>query len=94
MANTTERQSPGLLVRFGVHDTDKLVSELTVEKLVQATGLSRDELVQFALRQLAERYFPGYEMDDGPLTEEQLRAIRDASPATTTPDESFTDRIF
>lgn len=32
--------------------------------------------------------------DDGPLSEEQLQAIRSASPATNTPDENFTQRLF
>lgn len=35
-----------------------------------------------------------YEEDDGPLTEEQIKAIREASAATDTPDENFTERLF
>ena len=94
MENTTERPLSGFHVRLGECDTSNLVSVGTVEKLVEATGLSKDELVHLALRQMADRYLPRYDKDDGPLTDDQLRAIRDASPATNTPDESFTDRIF
>uniref|UniRef100_A0AB39CE45 Uncharacterized protein n=1 Tax=Pseudomonas phage HRDY3 TaxID=3236930 RepID=A0AB39CE45_9VIRU len=35
-----------------------------------------------------------YEPDDGPLTDEQLEAIRAASPATDTPEELFTENLF
>ncbi|NML62848.1 hypothetical protein HHL21_17545 [Massilia sp. RP-1-19] len=94
MKNTTERTSSGFLVRFSARDTTNLVSEVTVEKLVQITGLSKDELVHLALKQMADRYLPSYEKDDGPLMDDQLRAIREGSSATSTPDESFTDRIF
>lgn len=37
---------------------------------------------------------PRYEQDDGVLTDNQLKAIRDLSPATNTPDENFTQRLF
>jgi|GEM_PF-4729586 len=37
---------------------------------------------------------PRYEKDDGPLTDNQLAAIREASPATNTPDVNFTWRLF
>lgn len=36
----------------------------------------------------------GYEPDDGELTAEQIEQIRSASPATATPDESFTEKLF
>lgn len=35
-----------------------------------------------------------YEPDDGPLTDEQLDAIRAASSATNTPEELFTESLF
>lgn len=35
-----------------------------------------------------------YEPDDGPLTDEQLDAIRAASPASDTPEELFTENLF
>lgn len=35
-----------------------------------------------------------YELDDGPLTDEQLEAIRKASPASGIPEESFTQHLF
>lgn len=33
---------------------------------------------------------PEYEKDDGPLTDEQLAAIREASGVEQVPDDSFT----
>lgn len=37
---------------------------------------------------------PTYELDDGPLTDEQIEAIRKASPATNTPKENFDKHLF
>lgn len=35
-----------------------------------------------------------YELDDGPLTDAQIEAIRNASPATNLPDSAFDQRLF
>lgn len=35
-----------------------------------------------------------YEQDDGPLSEQEIEAIRKASPATDLSDECFTERLF
>ena len=35
-----------------------------------------------------------YELDEGALTMDQIRAIRQANPATNTPEDSFTERLF
>ena len=35
-----------------------------------------------------------YEPDDGPLTDEQIEAIRKASSATDVPRENFNKRLF
>lgn len=37
---------------------------------------------------------PAYELDDGPLTDEQIALIRKHSSATGTPDSAFTRRLF
>ena len=37
---------------------------------------------------------PNSEPDDGPLTEAQLEAIRNASPASQIPDTQFSERLF
>jgi hypothetical protein len=37
---------------------------------------------------------PKYEADDGPLTDEQDRWIREKSSATNVSDDEFTERLF
>ncbi|MGV7211196.1 hypothetical protein ACLB1G_25450 [Oxalobacteraceae bacterium A2-2] len=94
MPSMPAKQEPGFLLRLHKQDSAEGVSEETVQKLMDVTGLSRTEVAHLALRQMANRYLPCYEQDEGALTPEQIRAIRQASPATDTPEDSFTDRIF
>lgn len=82
------------LLRLRPQDTPTGVSISTIELLMAQTGLNKTELVHYALRQLADKYLPRYEQDDGPLTAEQHEAIRAVSPASETPDELFTERLF
>ena len=35
-----------------------------------------------------------YELDDAPLTPEQIQTIREVSSATNIPDERFTEKLF
>lgn len=88
------KQTAGFLLRLRDQDTPTGVSSSTLERLMQATGLGKTEIAHLALREMAERYLPKYERDDGPLTTDQLRAVRMASSATNTPEENFTERLF
>ena len=94
MHSTAVKQAPGFLLRLRQQDTPTGVSEITIERLMKATGLSKTEVAHLALKQMANRYLPFYEQDDGALTADQLRAIRQASPATDTPEERFTEGLF
>jgi hypothetical protein len=94
MTKTVVTPTAGFLLRLRKRDTPTGVSEATVEKLMEATGLSKTEVAHLALKQMANRYLPFYAQDDGPLTLAQIRVIRAASPATDTPEEQFTQRIF
>lgn len=94
MSLNAEKQSESFLLRVRKQDTPTGVSSSTLELLMKQTGLSRTEVVHLALRQLADRYLPRYELDDGPLTDAQIAAIRSASPATNIPEERFTQRLF
>lgn len=94
MNSTVAKQASGFLLRMRKKDTPTGVSEATIEKLMDATGLSKTELAHLALKQMANRYLPFYEQDDGAFTIDQIRSIRNLSPATNTPEEKFTLRIF
>lgn len=94
MERTAEKQSVGFLLRLRKQDTPTGVSVTTVEALMHLTGLSKTEVAHLALRQMANRYLPTYEQDDGALTNDQIRAIRSISSATNIPEERFTERLF
>ncbi|MFJ3487188.1 hypothetical protein ACIPL1_27780 [Pseudomonas sp. NPDC090202] len=95
MAITTAQDKPeSMLLRLRKTDTPTSVSVTTVDLLEQQMGMNRTDLIHFALRQLADRFLPKYELDDGPLTDAQISAIRAASPATNIPEERFTKGLF
>ncbi|RAU39928.1 hypothetical protein DBY63_008990 [Pseudomonas sp. RIT411] len=94
MTPNAEKQTESFLFRLRKKDSPTAVSSSTVELLMEQTGMSRTEVVHLALRQLADRYLPKYELDDGPLTPAQIAAIRAASPATHIPEEHFDKRLF
>ncbi|MBO3274153.1 hypothetical protein [Pseudomonas schmalbachii] len=94
MTLTAEKQTEGFLLRLRKQDTPTGVSNSTIEKLMETTGLSKTELAHLALRQMADRYLPRYELDDGPLTTAQSKAIRRASKATDIPEERFNERLL
>lgn len=93
MTHTAER-SESFLLRLRRQDTPTGVSKATIDLLMERTGMSKTEVVHLALRQLADRYLPQYEPDDGPLTPAQLAAIRAASPVSNLPEERITRRLF
>ncbi|MFT8479146.1 MAG: hypothetical protein ABF917_10280 [Gluconobacter oxydans] len=93
MSDTIEKPT-SYLFRLRNQDTPTGVAIETVERLMTITGLSKTEVTHLALREMADRYIPKYEMDDGPLSEEQLEAVRRASSATEIPDERFSRSLL
>ena len=91
---TAEKHAGSFLLRLRKKDTPTGVSSSTIEALMSLTGLSKTEVAHLALRQMADRFLPLYEQDDGALSDEHIRAIRDASSATSIPEERFTERLF
>ena len=94
MHSTAAKQASGFLLRLRKQDTPTGVSEGTIERLMDVTGLSKTELAHLALKQMANKYLPFYEQDEGALTTDQIRKIREVSTATKTPEASFIERIF
>ena len=82
------------LLRYRDKDSLGGISQQTVELLTEATGLSTTDLVHQALLNMAKTYLPAYELDDGPLTKEQLSKIRSMSKVSDLSDESFDQSLF
>ena len=86
MANkrsSAKRRQPtpsGILLRYRDKDTAFGVTRKTTSKLADALGLSETQVVHVALANLARQTLPRYELDDGPLTKEQMDAIDRLQP--------------
>lgn len=85
-------RSETVLLRLRPQDTPTGISGSTFEQLMSQTGLNKTEVIHFALRQMADRFLPKYELDDGPLTDAQMAAIRAECPDQ--PEERITRRLF
>lgn len=94
MIQKAKKNSTSFLLRLRKQDTPTGISSTTIGLLMELTGLSKTEVAHLALREMANRYLPKHELDDGPLTPAQISAIHTASTATEIPEERFTQRLF
>ena len=79
----SKRKQPapaGILLRYRDKDTAYGVTRTTTTRLAETLGLSETQVVHVALANLARQTLPRYELDDGPLTDEQMAAIRKLVP--------------
>jgi len=70
----------GILLRYRDKDSAYGVSRATAVKLADTLGVSETQVIHVALAHLAKEALPRYEIDDGPLTDRQYRAIRKLVP--------------
>jgi hypothetical protein len=78
--SATQRKPAGILLRYRDQDTAYGVTRKTTTRLAKTLGLSETQVVHVALANLARQTLPRYEPDDGPLTDEQMAAIRKLVP--------------
>ena len=71
----------GILLRYREKDSAYGVSRATAVKLADTLGISETQVIHVALVHLANQTLPRYEIDNGPLTEEQMDEIRRLQPA-------------
>ncbi len=81
-----------VLLRLRPQDTPTGISNSTMEELMAQTGWNKTEVIHYALRQMADRLLPKYELDDGPLTDAQMNILRELNPEM--PEERMTRRLF
>jgi hypothetical protein len=72
---------PGILLRYRDKDSPYGVSRATAVKLADSLGVSETQVIHVALAHLAKQTLPRYEIDNGPLTDEQMDEIRRLQPA-------------
>lgn len=71
-----------LLLQFREKETMFGVTRKTVRKMAEQLGLSDTETALLALARLRDSLLPAYELDEGPLSEKQMNAIRKLEPQT------------
>ena len=94
MRAVAEKNAESFVFRLRRQDTPTGVSNVTVQRLTELTGLTRTKVVHLALKEMANKYIPCYEMDDGALTDQEMDLIRKISSATDIPAEDFDVRLF
>jgi len=76
-----KKAGPGILLRYRDKDSAYGVSRATAVKLADTLGVSETQVIHVALANLAQQTLPRYEIDNGPLTDEQMDEIRRLQPA-------------
>ncbi len=69
-----------ILFRYRGKNSSHGVTKRTARKLASVLGLSETQVIHEALAKFAMEHLPAYEPDDGPLSEDVMRAIRKAEP--------------
>jgi sensor histidine kinase YesM len=65
-----------IVFRFRATDNATGITRETAKRLSEKLGVDETQTIHLALRDLAVRLLPQYEVDDGPLTETQVRQIK------------------
>jgi hypothetical protein len=69
-----------ILLRYRDADSEYGVSRETATRLAQTLGLSETQVIHVALAKFARQTLPRYEIDNGPLTTAQEKAIERLQP--------------
>ena len=77
-----KRTVSSILLRYRDTDTNFGVTRATATRLAKSLGLSETQVIHVALAHFARQNLPAYEADDGPLTDEQMKRIRELVPQT------------
>ena len=70
----------GILLRYRDQDTPYGVTRETTTRMAETLGLSETPVVHVALANLARQTLPRYEVDNGPLTEQQKEEVHKLQP--------------
>ena len=75
-------QTPVEQIPFRYRTTNSAtgVTRATAKNLAQKLGVDETQVIHLALHEMAVRYLPQYEADDGPLTAAQMRQIKKLVP--------------
>jgi antitoxin component of RelBE/YafQ-DinJ toxin-antitoxin module len=66
--------------RYRPTDSATGVTRDTAKRIAERLGVDETQAIHLALHDMAVRLLPQYEADDGPLTANQLRQIKEQAP--------------
>jgi len=66
--------------RYRPQDSATGVSRATAKRLADVLGVDETQVIHLALHELATRFLPQYEADDGALTKAQLSQVKKSAP--------------
>ncbi len=66
--------------RYRAQDSATGVSRETAKRLAEALGVDETQAIHLALHEMAAKYLPQYEADEGALTKAQLAQVKASAP--------------
>jgi len=87
-----KNDTPSMLLKFKRKDSPLGVQKTTVKQMADLLGFNETDVVHYALSKLAKEIIPAYELDDGPLTDAQLKKIKKLSGIDQ--DMAMTSALF
>ena len=66
--------------RYRPQDSATGVTRTTAKRLADVLGVDETQVIHLALHEMATRFLPQYEPDDGPLTKIQINQIKKSAP--------------
>lgn len=72
--------SPQIAFRYRAQDSATGVTRTTAKRLADVLGVDETQVIHLALHELANRFLPQYEADEGALNAAQLKQIRKTAP--------------
>ena len=75
-STSSKSNAPSMLLKFKRKDSPLGVQKATVKQMANLLGFNETDVVHYALSKLAKEIIPAYELDDGALTESEIKKIR------------------
>ena len=66
--------------RYRANDSSTGVTRTTTKRLANVLGVDETQVIHLALHELATKFLPQYEADDGALTKTQINQIKKTAP--------------
>lgn len=93
MSSTCKKtEVPSMLLKFKRKDSPLGVQKTTVKQMADLLGFNETDVVHYALSKLAKEIIPAYELDDGELSESEIKKIRKLSGIDQ--DMTMTSALF